>query len=82
LPARAEWETKPLEEICSIAQFSNQQEVIDVLLGKRCLNYVDYIQQNLSLNYHYTLWKAMKSIYFTYSSLQHLIHCWNIPMNR
>ncbi len=33
LQSQAEWEMKPLEEVCSIAQFGNQQEVIDFLLG-------------------------------------------------
>jgi hypothetical protein len=40
---------KPLEEVCSIAQFGNQQEVIDFLLGNRCMNYVDNLQKNLGL---------------------------------
>jgi hypothetical protein len=49
LQVQVDWEMKSLEEICSTAQLSNQQEVIDFLLGDRCLNYVDNIQQNLCL---------------------------------
>jgi hypothetical protein len=49
LQSQAEWEMKPLEEVCSIAQFGNQQEVIDFLLGDRCVNYVDNLQKNLGL---------------------------------
>jgi len=49
LQVQAGWEVHPLENLCGNAHFGNQQDVIDFLVGERCRNYVDNIQQNLSL---------------------------------
>ncbi len=38
-----------LENVRGNAQFGNQEEVVDCLLGNRCLKCIDNIQQNLSL---------------------------------
>jgi hypothetical protein len=40
---------EPFDNFQGNAQFGNQQEVVDSLLGSHCQKYVDNIQQNLSL---------------------------------
>jgi hypothetical protein len=46
---QADWDLKTFDNFQGNAQFGNQQEVVDSLLGSRCQKYVDNIQQNLSL---------------------------------